>query len=208
MRRAQIKPGTMYARHSNWGAPTPVVLLTSEPHAVNRYGDHARGKAPAGARVGRRSYTGTAGYPALISGGAPGSTVSWEDRLAALEAADPETELARWLAGEPPSAEGLSFELVTSLAKVNGGYRNEHTAYVKARNEASRARSEAETARRQGETRAAAALAGLRDATITLTGHADALKAWRSHQSSIMLYPEDAELIAGLLRELAAARQA
>ena len=201
MRKNQIVPGTIYARHSSWGEPQPVQLLAGEAYVIDSRAGR-RYKAEPGSRLGRnRGYSlRMAGYPALVPAASPpgGLKLSREEKLALMKGADPAAELARWLERQEPSVPGTAFELVSSLTPVNGEYESELAAWRRNRDEAAQARRDANAQRSANLVRSAAALNALK-AAVVRAGHPDELKAWRADQVTITLYVEDVELITGLI---------
>lgn len=193
MKRTDIKPGMIYAKHSSYSSPDPVVFLTTSLYVNNRYQD--RKKADPGAQPGNDPIYGPTGWPALVPGV---HRMAWEGKLAALRAADPQALLEQWLAkGSAP--DGLAFTVITSLNQIRGNYDEELAAWRKARDDADRRRAEANQADQDARNRAETALTTLKAAVSHITGRGDALKARRTDASTVTLCTEDAELITTLL---------
>ena len=194
MKRTDIRAGVVYAVKSGYGPPSPIVFLEDGAAGLYSRGDYGRG-APAErdpriwkAQRGSGYGTSDCGYAAMIRSGASG--LMYEDAAAAMAAADPGAELARFLADERPSGEGLMFSIVTSLGQISGLYDEELAAYNAAK-EAERARE-----RRLSEERAAESARRL--------GLVEALSAYgiRARDNSagkIELSPDEADKLIALL---------
>jgi hypothetical protein len=134
MKRTDIRAGVVYAIKGSYGAPRPIVFL--EDGAARLYGKGSYGRGGI-RKLDESKYTkakkGTGfsesdrGYAAI--------KVAWSSEISAAETAelmravDPAAELARFLADERPSAEGLGFDIVTSLSQIGGLYDEELAEY-------------------------------------------------------------------------------
>ena len=143
MKRTSIKAGVVYAVKSTCGSPTPIVFL--EDGAAGLYGRGNYGRDPyrkftedeyTKAKRGSGFSESSLGYAAIKTGW--NRNASMPDAAEQMRGIDPATELARFLADEKPSTDGLEFEIVTGLGQIDGLYDEELAAY-NARMEAERA---------------------------------------------------------------------
>ena len=196
MKRTDIRAGVVYAVKSSYGPPSPIVFLEDGARGIYSRSPYGRGapveRDPKRYKPKRgRGWEGTdCGYAAIRGGSAREG-----EAAELLRSVDLPAELARFLADKMPTADGLSFEIVTGLGKIDGLYDEELAAY-EARQEAERA----ERKREQGEAEAARNRA---DAiTFRLSAFdvdAEAVSKDREHWSHIVIPVADAEKLLALL---------
>lgn len=193
MKRTDIKAGVVYAIKSSYGAPSPIVFLEDGAASLYQrdpYGKQGIRKLTEDKHTKAKRGSGwsetTRGYAAI--------TARWDpkrDALSLLAAIDPASELARFVASESPSVEGLEFSIHYTLSDITGLYADEKAAYD-ARQEAERAaRSRKDEAER-------AASARRRDITEALSAYG--IEARGNERGRIELSPDEADKLVALLR--------
>lgn len=201
MKRTDIKAGVVYAVRSSYGPPTAIVFL--EDGAAGLYQREPYGKSGIRkltedkfnkAKRGSGWSDTTKGYAAI--------TARWDgkrDTLGLLAAIDPANELARFVASESPSVEGLEFSIHYTLSDISGLYADERAAYD-ARQEAERdARSRKDEAER-------AASARRRDTSESLSAYG--IEARGNDKGRIELSLDEADKLVTLLRAHAPTKRA
>jgi len=157
MKRTSIKAGVVYATKTA-GSPNPVMFL--EDGAAGLYSRQRGGgihqheeNSYTKARAGQGFSIVSIGYVILkqdwMSAGSQPLALPWQ--------VDPAAELERFRAGEKPSVKGLTFDIITSLAKIAPW--DEATAENEAREAAQR---EARAKSAESRARIDAAREGLR----------------------------------------------
>lgn len=194
MKRTDIRAGVVYAVKSSYGPPSPIVFLEDGARGLYSRGDYGRGapaerdpriwKAQRGSGYGKSA----CGYAAIRPGSARDSDAAEE-----LGAIDPAAELARFLADQQPAAEGLSFEIVTSLGQISGLYAEELAAYEGMRAAERRRQAENRTARDRADS--------ITDQLSAFGVDGEAVSKDRSHWSHICISVADAEKLIALLRD-------
>jgi hypothetical protein len=198
MKRTSIKAGVVYAVRSSYGAPAPIVFL--EDGAAGLYGRGNYGRGPyrklaesSHTKAGRGKGFSESDHGYAVMERSKVGDASDAEAAEQMRAASPEAELARFLADESPSADGLRFAIVTSLSQIGGPYDEELAAYsarVEAEKAAERRKSDARTVLAE---RITAAIEGLSAYGIRATG------AWAAEQ--VELSVDEAEKLLALLRD-------
>lgn len=168
MKRTDIKAGVVYAVHSSYGSPKPVVFL--QDGAAGLFQHQRGGGAPRdvtgsrGVKAGKGSFyaPGGTGYAAVVpSRFGDFAEMPYKERVQALYSLDIAAELARFKDGKEPLGSGMQFEIITSLTKVRGEYEAESAAYEKKAKDDRAASDARDLAVRQLHDRARAAAAQL-----------------------------------------------
>jgi hypothetical protein len=154
MKRTDIKAGVVYATKSSYGAPAPIVFLEDGAAGLYVRGNYGRGPYRKLAEDKNTKAKGASGYSDSGRGYAAikisaGGDLNYAEAAERMSTIDPVVELARFLASERPSAEGLGFDIVTSLSQIGGLYAEEKAAYDSmkaAEQEAGQRRREADRA--------------------------------------------------------------
>ena len=205
MKRSSIKAGVVYAIKSSYGPPSPIVFL--EDGAAGLYGRSNYGRGPirkfdenkhTKAKKGHGLSDSDRGYVAMKVSWALGiSNAGAAERMRAI---DPEAGLARFLAGESSSIDGVGFDIVTSLGQIDGLYAEELAAYsarLDAERSAGQRKADEQAAR---AARIAAVIEALSAYGIRAKG------AWKGEQ--VELSVDEAEKLAALLRAHAPTKEA
>lgn len=197
MKRNDIRAGVVYAIKSSYGPPSPIVFLEDGAAGLYSRGNYGRGpyrkleeNSHTKARVGKGFSEASRGYAVMERSAV--DDLSHADAAGQMRAANPESELARFLADENPTADGLRFTIVTSLNQISGLYDEELAAY-EAQREAERA------ADRRKRNEATARSERITAAVEALSAHGIRAKgAWEGRQLELSV--DEAEKLIALLR--------
>jgi hypothetical protein len=215
VKRSDIKAGVVYAVHSSYGSPSPVVFLQDAAAGLfqrQRGGlikDYT-GQKWAKAHQGRGWSSYSMGYAAVKPSRAGSFNVesggmSHQARIQALHGLDTAAELQLFKEGKDPSVAGVEFEIVSSLGKIRGEYEAESIAYdaAQAAERLSRERKDAASQARRDRTQAAAnALAKAAGAWADEEEFSDLARfsaGLTDRPGRIAMSVEDAERLAALL---------
>lgn len=211
MKRTDIKAGVVYAVNSAYGSPTPIVFLQDGASGLfqrERGGGYREsGATKASTRYG---YSGRGTGYAAIRPSRSGSFVElpFQARVEALYQLDAAAELERFRAGLEPLTAGAQFEVVTSLNKVRGEYKETKAAYEKAENDAQAARAARDMALQKSRDRTRSAAKALTEAAGLWASEGHEGLARMSIQPGqrpgvVSMSVGDAEVLADLLSHIA-----
>lgn len=208
MKRKEIRAGVVYAEHSTYGSPSPIVFLQDEAASLFRQDrGHGLVELSSDRYKPSRGWSGTTGYLAMrpdrfvTDHGLP-----YAERVEALYHLDTAAEMQRFKDHQEPLAKGAEFVLITSLAKFHGEYRAELEAYTRAQEAKEQARDAAARQRDNLITRTEGVMDALRMA-VSKAGRPGILQGMHRNGTSTVILPVgDAAALASLLEALAGER--
>jgi hypothetical protein len=187
MKRTDIRAGVVYAVKSSYGSPAPVMFLEdraaglysrAQAGGIRQHEENSHTKARRGQGFG--SYN--IGYVILkqdwMSAGTEPLPLPWQ--------VDPDAELERFRAGEKPSVKGLTFDIITSVAKIAPW--DATVAVAEAREAAeTEARAKADAGRAKARAACDALLALGVNAKLSFGSHKIELDIWEAEKLIALL---------------------